>query len=66
MRKSNIMQLLEKYGKDYYDAPSSKNMARAIVVRLQAKIWQDLLRWGLSSFMKNTRDNKLITLQIVL
>ena len=44
MRKSNIMQLLKKYGKNYYDAPSSKNMARTIVMRLQAKIWQELLR----------------------
>ena len=56
MRKSNIMQLLEKYGKNYYNAPASKNMARTIVMHLQAKnmtrfvemhlqvkIWQELL-----------------------
>ena len=43
MRKSNIMQLLEKHGKNYYNAPSSKNMTRAIVMHLQAKIWQEPL-----------------------
>ena len=37
------MQLLEKYGKNCCDAPSSKNMARAIVMHLQAKIWQEPL-----------------------
>ena len=56
MRKGSIMQLLEKYGKNYYDAPSSKkmartivmhlqakNVARTIVMHLQAKIWQEIL-----------------------
>ena len=43
MRKSNITQLLEKYGKNYDVAPSSKNMARTIVMHLQVKIWQEPL-----------------------
>ena len=35
------MQLLEKYGKNYFDAPSSKNMTRAIVMHIRVKIWQN-------------------------
>ena len=41
MKKSNIMKLLKKYGKNHCDVPPDKNMARTIVMHLQVKIWQE-------------------------
>ena len=54
------MQLLEKYGKNYCDAPLSKNIARTIVMRLQVKIWQEpLLAIVYHCLQKRDAQNKL-------
>ena len=44
MARTIVMHLqAKKYGKNYCDAPSSKNMARTTVMQLQVKIWQEPL-----------------------
>ena len=59
------MQLLEKYGKNYYDAPASKNMARTIVMQLQLKICQEpLLATVCDCLLKRDAQDRLFRMLI--
>ena len=51
----------QKYGKNYYDAPSSKNMARTIVMHFQVKLWQErLLVTVCHSLLKRDAKDRLL------